>query len=45
MDLKGKKCKIVCDGKEMGSIEHTKDGVLIRCSEECKKACKDKDCC
>ncbi len=38
-------CKIVCDGKEVGTIEHLKNEIRIRMTEEGKALCKKHNCC
>lgn len=38
-------CKIVCDGKELGTIECVENGVNIKCTDEGKKLCCGPGCC
>lgn len=42
-----KECKVVCDGKELATVDCSKDGIRIRWSDGCKDACKGaiKGCC
>ena len=39
--MKCKECKIVCDGKEMAKIDCTKEGIVIKCSDDCKNLGKE----
>ena len=41
--MKHKECKIVCDGKEIGTLKCDEEGITIKWSEECKKM--HGDCC
>ncbi len=49
--MKCKECKIVCNGKEIATIDCTKEGINIKCTEEGKKICSEflgkdgKGCC
>ncbi len=44
--MKGKECKVVCDGKEVATLTCSEDGFSVKCNEECKKMCKGmKGCC
>ncbi len=41
-----KDCKIVCEGKEVGTITMSEDGISIKCTKEGKDFCKKfKGCC
>ena len=42
-----KECKIVCDGKELATIDCRQDELKIKWSEDCKDLCKGffKGCC
>ena len=41
--MEGKECKIVCDGKEVGTITCTGNGFKIEFTEEMKKI--HEECC
>ncbi len=45
--METKECKIVCDGKEVATIDCTEDGFSVKCTDEGKELCKDmcKGCC
>ncbi len=44
--MKNKECKITCEGKEVGTISCTKDGINIQCTEYGKTLFKEfKGCC
>jgi hypothetical protein len=43
MDMK-KECKIVCEGKEVATINHTSDGFSVKCTSEGKELCKHYGC-
>jgi len=44
--MKCKECKVVCDGKEVATINCSRDGFSIKCTEEGKSMCKElKGCC
>ena len=40
-------CKLVCDGKELETIDCSKDGTQIKWTDDCKQLCKGfaKGCC
>jgi len=42
-----KECKVVCDGKEMATIDCREDGLQIKWSQDCGTLCKGlfKGCC
>jgi hypothetical protein len=42
--MKGKECKVVCDGKEVATLTCSEDGFSLKCTEEGKKMCKDGKC-
>lgn len=39
--MEGKECKIVCDGKEIGTITFTKDGFNVKCNHDALKECHE----
>jgi hypothetical protein len=43
-EMETKNCKIVCDGKEVATIIHSKDGVSFKVTPEGKKLFKDCKC-
>ena len=45
--MKCKECRVVCDGKEMATIDCREDGLQIKWSEDCRNLCKGvfKGCC
>lgn len=43
--MKGKECKVVCEGKEVATLTCTEDGFALKCTAEGKKMCKDGKCC
>lgn len=45
--MKGKECKIVCDGKEIATIKFSEKGFSVECTEDGKKMCKElhAECC
>ncbi|MFH1722542.1 MAG: hypothetical protein ABH950_08075 [Candidatus Altiarchaeota archaeon] len=42
-----KECKIVCNGKDIATIDCNKDGITIKCTKEGKDICGEmtKGCC
>jgi len=40
-----KECKIVCEGKEIGTLECTENGFNVSFSKEGKEMCNKDKCC
>ncbi|MBR9705006.1 hypothetical protein GOV12_06350 [Candidatus Pacearchaeota archaeon] len=45
--MENKECQVICEGKEIATLNCSKDGFSIKFTNEGKEMCKDhcKDCC